>query len=194
MFKAKDAFCALVKEGISHGNRNEAYQLAKEVDLFDAEFKELEIRQNLIREKWKWLTLEKKHSVALTHKENVAECNDKKEEAVMIEDVADMTMMEDEIEIDQVGLGSCDLQKWMEEPHDDDISTIDNCVSFQHLVDGLYAGKGKINLLMQGSILPWMSTVRPCMEKQGLLTIVGLVRDVYDLMVEGAKPCDKGGT
>jgi len=39
-----DALHALVKEGISDGNRDEAYQLAKEVDLFDGELKELKIR------------------------------------------------------------------------------------------------------------------------------------------------------
>ena len=38
-----------------------------------------------------------------------ADCANKEEEAVMIEDVADMTTMEDELEIDQVGPGSCSL-------------------------------------------------------------------------------------
>jgi len=107
LFKAKDSLRALVKERISDGNRDEAYRLAKEVDLVDAELKELKIRQNLIREKWKWLTLEKKHSIALTHKEKATECDDKKEEAMIVEDVADVTTMKDELEIDQVGPGSC---------------------------------------------------------------------------------------
>lgn len=58
--------------------------------------------------------------------DEVADCADKEEEVVMIEDVADVTMMEDELKVDQVGLGSCSLQTWMdedthmEEPHDDD--------------------------------------------------------------------------
>src|ERR1700727_1493615 len=66
--------------------------------------------------------------------DEVADCIDKEEEAVIVEDVADMTMMEDELEIDQVGPGSCSLQTCMdegtlmEEPHDDDdddVSIID---------------------------------------------------------------------
>ena len=36
--------------------------------------------------------------------------------------------------------------------------------------------------------------MRPCMEKQGLLIVVGLVGVGCDLMVEGAKARDKGGT
>ena len=84
----------------------------------------------------------------------------------------------------------------MEEPHDDDddVSTIDTCVSLEHLVDGPCAGKGKVSLPMLGSILPWMTMMRPCMEKQGLLTVAGLVGVVCDLMVEGTKARDKGGT
>lgn len=35
--------------------------------------------------------------------------NDEEEEAVMIEDVVDMTMIEEELESIQVGLGSCSL-------------------------------------------------------------------------------------
>ena len=130
----------------------------------------------------------------------VADCADKEEEVVMIEDVADMTRMEDELEIDQVGSGSCSLQTWMNEythmegPHGNDVSTIDTCVSLEHLVDEPYAGKGKINLPMLGRILPWMTMMKPCMEKQGLLIVAGLVGVVYDLMVEGTKACDKGGT
>ena len=52
-------------------------------------------------------------------------CDNEEEEAVMFEYVADMTTMEDELEIDQVGPGSCGLQTLvdedthMEEPHDD---------------------------------------------------------------------------
>jgi len=85
----------------------------------------------------------------------------------------------------------------MEEPHDDDdddASTIDTCVSLEHLVDGPYAGKGKVSLPMLGSILPWMTMMRPCMEKQGLLTVTGLFGVVCDLVVEGTKARDKGGT
>jgi hypothetical protein len=131
--------------------------------------------------------------------DEVADCADKEEEVMMIEDVADMAMMEDELEIDQVGPRSCSLQTWMdedthmEEPHDDEVS-IDTCVSFGHLVDGPYAGKGKASLPMLGSILPWMFMMRPCMEKQGLLVVEELVGVVCDLMVEGAKDLDKGGT
>jgi len=119
---------------------------------------------------------------------------------VIIKDVADVTTMEDELEIDQVGPGSCSLQTWvdedthMEEPHGDDVSIIDTCVSVEHLVDELYAGKSNTSLPMQGSILPWMSTMRPCMEKQGFFTVAGLVGVVCDLMVEGTRARDKGGT
>jgi len=108
--------------------------------------------------------------------DEVVDCANQEEEAVMIEDVTYVTTLEDELEIDQVGPGSCSLHTWMEEdtnmedPHDD-VSTIDTCVSFEHLVDGPYAGMSKISFLMQGRILPWMSTMRPCMEKKGLLTI-----------------------
>ena len=131
--------------------------------------------------------------------DEVADCADKEEEAVMIEDVAYVTTMEDELEIDQVGPGSCSLQTWMdedthmEEPHDDGVS-IDTCVSFGHLVDGPYAGKGKASFPMLGRILPWMTMMEPCMEKQGLLIVAGLVGVVCDLMVEGAKARDNGGT
>jgi len=96
-------------------------------------------------------------------KDEVADCANKEEEAVMIEDVVDVTTMEDELEVDQIGPGSCGLQTWMdgdthmEEPHEDDVSIIDTCVSLEHLVDEPYAGKGKVSLPMQGSILPWMS-------------------------------------
>ena len=82
----------------------------------------------------------------------------------------------------------------MEEPHDDDVSTIDTCVSFENLVNEPYAGKGKISLQILGRILPWMTMMRPCMEKQGLLTVAGLVGVVCDLMEEGTKARDKGGT
>lgn len=135
--------------------------------------------------------------------DEVADCTNKEEEAVIVDDVANMIMMEDELEIDQVGPGSYDLQTWMdegtlmEEPHDDDdddVSTMDTCVSFEHFVDGPYAGKSKASLSMLGSILPWMSMMRPCMEKQGLLIVAGLVGVVCDLMVEGTKARDKGGT
>ena len=128
-----------------------------------------------------------------------ADCANKEEEAVMIEDVADMTMMEDELEDDQVGPRSCSLWTWMdedthmEEPHDDEVS-IDTCVSFGHLVYGPYAGKGKASFPMLGRILPWMTRMRPCMEKQGSLIVAGLVVVVCDLMIEGEKALDKGGT
>ena len=99
-----------------------------------------------------------------------ANCNDKEEDAMMFEDVADMIWMEDELEIFQVGPGSCNSQTLvdedthMEKPHDK-VSTTDTCVSSELLVDGPYAGKCKISLLMQWRIIPWISTVRPCMEK-----------------------------
>ena len=131
--------------------------------------------------------------------DEVADCAGKEEEVMMIEDVADMAMMEDELEIDQVGPRSCSLQTWMDEdthmmePHDDEVS-IDTCVSFGHLVDGPYAGRGKASLPMLWRILPWMTRMRPCMEKQRLLIVVGLVGVVCDLMIEGKKALDKGGT
>ena len=110
--------------------------------------------------------------------DEVADCVNKEEEAMMIEDVTDVTTMEDELEMDQVELGSFSLQTWMnedthmEEPHDDDdVSIIDTCVSLEHLVGELYAGKSKVSLSMQGSILPWMSMMRTCIEKQGLLIV-----------------------
>ena len=118
---------------------------------------------------------------------------------MIVEDVADMTMMEDELETDQVEPGSCSLWTWMnedthlEEPHDDEVS-IDTCVSLEHLVDGPYAGKGKASLPILGSILPWMFMMRPCMEKQGLSIVAGLVVVACDLVMKGARARDKGGT
>ena len=44
LFETKDALHALVKEGVSDRNKEEAYRLAKEVDLLEEKFKELEIR------------------------------------------------------------------------------------------------------------------------------------------------------
>ena len=123
-------------------------------------------------------------------KDEVADCANKEEEAMMIEDVVDVTTMDDELEIYQVGPRSCSLQTWM----DDDISTIHTCVSFEHLVDEPHAGKRKISLLMQGSILPWMSMMRHCMEKQGLFTVAGLIGVFCDLMIEGIRAREKGGT
>ena len=73
--------------------------------------------------------------------DEVADCANKEEEAVVDEDVADMITMEDELEADQVEPGSCSLSTWMdevthmEEPHDDEVSN-DTCVSFGHLGDG----------------------------------------------------------
>ena len=81
----------------------------------------------------------------------------------------------------------------MEEPHDD-VSTIDTCVSVENLVDEQYAGKRKVSLSMYERILPWMFTMEPCMEKQGSLTVARLVGVVCDLMIEGAKAREKGGT
>lgn len=52
----------------------------------------------------------------------------------------------------------------MEEPHGE-VSVIDTCVSVEHLKDESYAGDNKVSLPMLGRILPWMSTMRPCMEK-----------------------------
>ena len=58
--------------------------------------------------------------------DEVIDCSIKEEEVVMIEDVTDMTIMEDELETDQVEPGSYSLQTLMdedthmEEPHDDD--------------------------------------------------------------------------
>lgn len=81
------------------------------------------------------------------------DCDDEEEEVVMFDDVADMTTMEDELEIVQVGPGSCNLQTLvdedthMEEPHDE-VSTTYTCVSFELLEDGPYARKGKISLPM----------------------------------------------
>jgi len=125
----------------------------------------------------------------------VADCANRKEEAVMIEDVANMTMMEVGLEDDQVEPGSCSLSTWMneEEPHDDKIS-IDTCVSFGHLGDGTCAGKGKVSLPRQEDILPWMTMMEPCMKKQGLSTVAGLVEVTCDLVMEGARARDKGGT
>ena len=85
--------------------------------------------------------------------DEVADYANKEEEAMMSEDVVDVATMEDELEIDQVGPGFCALQTWMdedthmEEPHADVVS-IDTCVSFEHLVDGPYAGNGKVSLPM----------------------------------------------
>ena len=118
---------------------------------------------------------------------------------MIVEDITNVTTMEDELEIDQVGLGSCRLHTWvdgdthMEEPHDE-VSIIDTCVSIENLVDEPYAGKCKISFPMQGRILPWRSTMRPCMEGQESLIVAELVGGVYDLMVEGTKACDKRGT
>ena len=81
----------------------------------------------------------------------------------------------------------------MAEPRDDKVS-IDTCVSFGHLVYGPCAWKGNANFPMLGSILPWMFMMRPCMEKQGLLIVAGLVGVVCDLVGEGTKARDKGGT
>ena len=96
---------------------------------------------------------------------------------MIVEDVANMAMMEDELEADQVEPGSCSLWTWrnedthMEEPLDDEVS-IDTCVSMRLLEDEPYAGKSKISILMQGRILPWMSMKRLCMERQKSLIVV----------------------
>jgi len=80
-----------------------------------------------------------------------------------------------------------------EEPHDDEVSN-DTCVSFGHLGDGPCARKGKVSLPRQGSILPWVSMMRPCMKKQGLSAIGELVGVACNLVMEGARARDKGGT
>jgi len=115
------------------------------------------------------------------------------------EGVSSSTTMKDELEDDQVDPGSCSLSTYMDEithmkePHDDEVSD-DTCVSFGNLVDGLCAVKGRTSLPMLWRILPWMTMMEPCMEKQGSLVAAGLVGATCDLMVEGAKARDKGGT
>ena len=54
--------------------------------------------------------------------DEVVYCANKEEEAVIDEDVGDMTTMKDELEADQVKPGSCSLSTWLneEEPHDDE--------------------------------------------------------------------------
>ena len=67
-------------------------------------------------------------------KEELEELKDHYED----EDVADVTTMEDELEIDQVGPGSYSLQTLMDEdwvPHDE-VSTTYICVSLELLVNG----------------------------------------------------------
>jgi len=81
----------------------------------------------------------------------------------------------------------------MEEPHIDKVS-MDTCVSFEHLEDGPCAGKGKISLLRQEDILPWMTTMEPCMEKQKLLHVEEFFEVACNPMMEGARARDKGGT
>ena len=129
----------------------------------------------------------------------VADCAIKEEEAVMIEDVVDMSTTEDELEADQVEPGSCSLLTCMdevthmEEPHDDEVSD-DTCISFEHLGDAPCAGKGKTSFPILGRISPWMARMEPCMEKQGLSIVAGLVGVAYDLVMKGARTRDKGGT
>jgi len=127
--------------------------------------------------------------------DEAAYCANKEEEAVIDEGVADLNMMEDELEDNQVGPGSCRLSTWMneEEPHDDEVS-IDTCVSFGHLGDESCAGKGKASLPRQEDILPWMDMMEPCMKKQGLSVVEELVEVTCDLMMEGTRTRDKGGT
>jgi len=111
----------------------------------------------------------------------------------------DEDLMEAELDGDQVEPGSCSLSTWMgevthmEEPHIDKVS-MDTCVPFGHLVDGPCAVKGKNSLPMLWRISPWMTTMEPCMRKQGLSIGAGLVGATCDLMVEGARARDKGGT
>ena len=127
--------------------------------------------------------------------DEIANCANKEEKVVIDEDVVDMTTMEDELEDDQVKPGSCSVSTWMneEEPHDDKVS-IDTFVSFGHLGDGPCAVRGKASLLRQRSILPWVSMMEPCMEEQGLSIVAELVEVACDLMMEGARTRDKGGT
>jgi len=160
----------------------------------------------------------------IMEQDRVADYTTEEEEVLMTDDVADMTVTEDGLELDQVGPGSCSLHTYiyedtcMEEHHDDEdmmddklednqveqgscnLSTwmdevsIGTCVSFGHLVDGPCAGRGKTSLPMLWSILPWVFMMEPCMEKQGLLMFAGLVGVCCDLMAEGTKTRDKGGT
>jgi len=202
LFETRDSLRALVKEGISDGNREEALQLAKEADLIEVELKELKIRRRLNQKKWDFLALKKAEAeekplqLGWTMEQvEVADCANKEEEVMVIEDVVDMAMMEDELEVDQVDPGSCSLSTWMneEEPHDDEVS-IDTCVSFGHLGDEPCAGKGKASFPRQGSILPWMTTMEPCMKKQALSVVRELVGVACNLVMEGARARDKGGT
>lgn len=80
----------------------------------------------------------------------------------------------------------------MEESHDV-VSTTYTCVSLELLVDWPYAWKGKISFPMQWRVLPWMSMMIPCMERQGPLTFVEIVGAICELMVEGANTHGKGG-
>ena len=83
-----------------------------------------------------------------------ADYDDEEEEVVMFEDVADMTMMEDELEIAQVGARSCSLKTLMdddthmEEPHDEVSIPTFIGVSLEILEDGPYAAKGKFSFPM----------------------------------------------
>jgi len=80
--------------------------------------------------------------------------NDEEVEVVMYEDVADMTPMDDEHEIAQVGPRSCSLkilmddETHMEEPHDEVSIPTFTCVSLKILEDGPYVVKGKFSSSM----------------------------------------------
>jgi len=121
------------------------------------------------------------------------------EDTHMGEPHEDKDSMEAELEGDQVEPGSCSLSTWMdevthmEEPHDDEVS-IGTCVSSGHLIDGSGAERGKDSLPMLEDILPWMCMIEPCMKKQGLTAVAGLVGVTCDLMVRGTRARDKGGT
>ena len=127
--------------------------------------------------------------------EAIADCTAEEEEVLMTKDVANTTVTEDRLELDQVKRGTCSLHTHinegtlMERPHDDG-----TCVSLGHLVDGPGTGRGKISLPMLWRIVPWRCTMKPCMEKQGLTVVAELVGVTCDLMVKVARARDKGGT
>lgn len=83
--------------------------------------------------------------------DEAADCDDEEEEDAIVEDVLDVTTIEDEPEIDQVGPGSCSLhtlvdeETHMKEPRDE-VSIIDTCVSVRLLVDEPYVRKRKMSL------------------------------------------------
>ena len=63
---------------------------------------ELEVLERNVEDELLWLCWAMEHAAATDY-------DDEEEKAVMFEDVVDTTMMEDELEIVQVGLGYCSL-------------------------------------------------------------------------------------